>query len=58
MKLLKQWDLMFGAAGTGATFSLSTLNAALGCVVGVLTIALMLLRLARELSGRNKPNHD
>lgn len=45
--------VLFGAAGTAATFAL--LNSALGCVAGVLTILLLLGKLRKEWRNRNQP---
>lgn len=48
------WDITFGAAGTIGTVGLSQINLMLGFLAGVLTVAVMLLRLRKEWKDRNK----
>lgn len=51
----KHWDICFGVVGTGTTFSLAAINAALACAAGVITITVLLFRLRREWRNRNQP---
>ena len=48
-------DLFFGALGTSLSFGLGSLNLALGCTAGALTVFVMLLRARREWRHRNDP---
>ena len=47
-------DIAFGFIGTSATFGLSQINLVLGCAAGVLTIAVMIIRLRKEWRNRNQ----
>jgi hypothetical protein len=51
---MKHGDIVFGAVGTAGTFTLAQINVALGCVAGVLTVAVMLFKLKKEWRDRNK----
>ena len=46
---------MLGAAGSVATFVASHFNEFLGSCVGLVSLAVMLLRLRREWKHRNEP---
>lgn len=48
-------DVIFGTAGTAATFGLGFVNVAAGCIAGVLTVGILILRLRREWIHRNDP---
>lgn len=51
---MKHGDIVFGVVGTTSTFGLGTINAVLGCIAGVLTVAVMLFKLRKEYRDRNK----
>jgi len=57
---MKHGDVMFGAAGSLATFVASHFNEFLGSAVGLVSLAVMLLRLRREWKHRNDapPNDE
>lgn len=57
LKLMKG-DVLFGIVGTGVTFGLSQLNLILGCISGVLTIGILIIKFRREFADRNKPPKD
>ena len=52
---MKHGDVMLGAAGSVATFVASHFNEFLGSCVGLVSLAVMLLRLRREWKHRNEP---
>ena len=47
-------DIAFGVIGTAGTFGLGQINLVLGCTAGVLTIAVMLMRLRKEWRDKDK----
>lgn len=51
---MKSGDIIFGAVGTSATFGLTQINLTLGCIAGVLTVIVMLLKLRKEWRDRDK----
>jgi len=55
---MKHSDIVFGTAGTAATFGLGFINVALGCVAGVLTVGILALRFRREWLHRDDPPSD
>lgn len=50
---MKHFDIQFGFAGGIATITLNQFNSIIACVVGLLTVGVMLLRLRREWKNRN-----
>lgn len=50
---MKHPDIFFGVAGTAGTITLTQVNAVLACLAGLLTVAVMTLRLRREWKQRN-----
>lgn len=47
-------DIVFGVVGTTTSLTLSQVNVGLGCLAGLLTVAVMGLRLRKEWRNRNK----
>ncbi len=47
-------DIVFGVAGTVGSLGLGTINVMLGCIAGLLTCAVMAVRLRKEWKNRNK----
>lgn len=54
----KQWDIIFGTAGTIGTITLAQVNAILACFAGLLTIFVMAMRARREWRNRNDNTPD
>jgi hypothetical protein len=54
----KHWDIAFGSGGTVAVITLAQFNQALACGAGLLTLAILALRLGREWRNRNQPPKD
>lgn len=51
---MKHGDVLFGAVGTVGTFGLAQFNLLLGCVAGLLTVAVMGMKARKEWRDRNK----
>ena len=54
-KIMKNWDIPFGASGFVATISIATVNQAMATVIALMTIFILSLRMCREWKNRNKP---
>jgi Na+/proline symporter len=48
-------DILIGTVGTATTFGLGFFNVVLGCIAGILTVSILLLKLRREWQHRNDP---
>lgn len=49
----RNFDLLFGAAGSGGALWLTHINVCLGIMVATVTLAIMLIRLRKEWKHRN-----
>ena len=50
---MKQWDILLGTVGAGASYWLSYYNAVITAIVATLTAILLTLRVMRALQRRN-----
>lgn len=57
-RMNKYGDVIFGAAGTASTVTLSTINGYLAFGTGCLTLCILSIRLYREIKNINKPPKD
>lgn len=55
---MKNIDICFGIAGSVTTWGLTAVNGILALIAGILTVAVMVLRLRREWKIRNRDPDD